>query len=116
MSNANGYVVYVNDIAYIVSGSDDISIALDGLIPGTTYSITVRAYEDILGPASTTLQFTSISGRFIIIEYSSTLYVGLQLKQNGRPYKAMVKTISKSWQEAFSKVQKLSSIHYHVFL
>ena len=51
-----------------------------------------------------------------IIEYDSTLYVGLQLKQNGRPYKVMVRTISKSWQEAFSKVKKVSSIHYHVLL
>ena len=29
---------------------------LDGLIPGTSYSITVRAYQDILGPPSTTVQ------------------------------------------------------------
>ena len=35
-----------------------------------------------------------------IIEYGSTLYVGLQLKQNGCPYKAMV---SKSRKEAFLK-------------
>ena len=41
-----------------------------------------------------------------IIEYGSTLYVGLQLKQNGRPYKAMVRTVSKSRKEAFSKLQK----------
>ena len=51
-----------------------------------------------------------------IIEYGSTLYVGLQLKQNGRPYKAMVRTVSKSWKEAFSKLQKVSSLHYHAFL
>ena len=51
-----------------------------------------------------------------IIEYGSTLYVGLQLKQNGRPYKAMVRTVSKSWKEAFLKLQKVSSIHYHEFL
>ena len=28
---------------------------LDGLIPVTSYMITVRAYQDILGPASTSL-------------------------------------------------------------
>ena len=49
-------------------------------------------------------------------EYGSTLYVGLQLKQNGRPYKAMVRTVSKSRKEAFSKLQKVSSLHYHEFL
>ena len=48
-----------------------------------------------------------------IIEYSSTLYVGLQLKQNGRPYKAMVRTVSKSRKGAFLKLQKVSSLHYH---
>ena len=48
-----------------------------------------------------------------IIEYGSTLYVGLQLKQNGRPYKAMVRTVSKSRKEAFLKLQKVSSLHYH---
>ena len=51
-----------------------------------------------------------------IIEYGSTLYVGLQLKQNGRPYKTMVRTVSKSWKEAFLKLQKVSSLHYHEFL
>ena len=49
----------------------------------------------------------------IIIEYSSTR---LQLKQNGRPYKAMVRTVSKSRKEPFLKLQKVSSLHYHEFL
>ena len=52
----------------------------------------------------------------LVIEYGSTLYVGLQLKQNGRPYKAMVRAVSKSRKEAFSKLQKVSSLHYHAFL
>ena len=56
------------------------------------------------------------SSNHLIIEYGSTLYVGLQLKQNGHPYKAMVTTVSKSRKEAFSKLQKVSSLHYHVFL
>ena len=42
----------------------------------------------------------------LIIEYGSTLYVGLQLKQNGRPYKAMVRTVSKSRKKAFFKASK----------
>ena len=63
VSNANGYVIYVNDTAYSVTGSDDITI--DGLIPGTIYSITVRAYQDILGPASTIQHFTTHYGKFV---------------------------------------------------
>ena len=35
---------------------------LDGLIPGTSYSITVRAYQDILGPPSTTLNTATDDG------------------------------------------------------
>ena len=63
LSNANGYVVYINDTANIVTESDSTSIIVDGLIPGTGYAITVRAYQDILGPASTTFA-TTIDGKF----------------------------------------------------
>ena len=75
VSNANGYVVYVNDTAYSVTGSDDITI--DGLIPGTIYSITVRAYQDILGPASTRQHFTTNFGKLILanlINLTDTLF------------------------------------------
>ena len=52
-SDADGYVVYVNDsTAHNVIGSNNTSVTLDGLIPETSYSITVRAYQDILGPPS----------------------------------------------------------------
>ena len=40
-----------------------------------------------------------------VIEYGSTLYVGLQLKQNGRPYKAMGKDSLKI-TESFFKASK----------
>ena len=53
ISDANGYVVYINDAAYIVIGGDSANYTVDGLIPGTNYSITVRAYQDVLGPSST---------------------------------------------------------------
>ena len=59
ISDANGYVVYVNDAAYIVTEGDSINITVDGLIPGTDYSITVRAYQDILGPATTVYATTN---------------------------------------------------------
>ena len=53
-SDADGYVVYYNGTAKLVVGGDMKETTLDGLIPGI-YSITVRAYQDILGPPSTTL-------------------------------------------------------------
>ena len=65
-SDADGYVVY-NGIAQLVEGGDMKEITLDGLIPGTSYSITVRAYQDILGPPSTTLNTTTDDGKYIII-------------------------------------------------
>ena len=36
---------------------------LNGLLPGTTYTITVRAYQDILGPPSDEESITTLDGR-----------------------------------------------------
>ena len=58
-SDADGYVVYCNGTAKLVIGGDMEKITLDGLMPGTSYSITVRAYQDILGPPSTPLNVTT---------------------------------------------------------
>ena len=77
MSNANGYVVYVNDTAYNVTGSDDINIIIDRLIPGTAYSITVRAYEDIIGPVSTTQHFITHNGKFILANLIGKIFYSI---------------------------------------
>ena len=61
-SDADGYVVYYNGTAKLVEG-DMKETTLDGLIPGTSYSITVRAYQDILGPPSTTLNTATDDGK-----------------------------------------------------
>ena len=53
-NDADGYVVYYNNNVRKVGG-DVKETTLDGLIPVTSYSITVRAYQDILGPPSTPL-------------------------------------------------------------
>ena len=53
-NDADGYVVYYNNKVSKVGG-DVKGTTLDGLIPVTIYSITVRAYQDILGPPSTTV-------------------------------------------------------------
>ena len=55
-SDADGYVVNVtsdtNTMTQQVKGGSQNETTLKGLILGTTYDITVRAYQDILGPAS----------------------------------------------------------------
>ena len=58
-SDADGYVVNVtSDIDTVqtvqVEGSSNNTITLNGLKVATTYNITVRAYQQLLGPASST--------------------------------------------------------------
>ena len=66
-SDADGYVVNATSGTHIVTkqvkGGSQNEITLKGLIPGTTYNITVRAYQNILGPASniTSIQISGIS-------------------------------------------------------
>ena len=62
-SDADGYVVYYNGIAKLVERGDMKETTLNGLIPGTSYSIIVRAYQDILGPPSTTLNTATDDGK-----------------------------------------------------
>ena len=57
-SDADGYVVNVtSDTDTVqtvqVEGSSNNTITLNGLRGGTTYSIIVRAYQQLLGPTST---------------------------------------------------------------
>ena len=66
-SDADGYVVYYSGTAKQVVGGDMKETTLDGLIPGTTYSITVRAYQDILGPPSTSTTATTDDGKKMMI-------------------------------------------------
>ena len=55
-SDADGYVVNVTNDTHTVTkqvkGGSQNEMTLKGLILGTSYNITVRAYQDILGPAS----------------------------------------------------------------
>ena len=55
-SDADGYVVNATSdthtVAQQVIGGSQNETTWKGLIPVTTYNITVRAYQDILGPAS----------------------------------------------------------------
>ena len=62
-SDANGYVVYYNGTAKPVLGGNMKKATLVGLIPATDYLITVRAYQDILGPPSALLYITTDDGK-----------------------------------------------------
>ena len=57
-SDADGYVVNATSDTHTVTqqvkGGSQNMMTLEELIPGTTYNITIRAYQDILGPASNT--------------------------------------------------------------
>ena len=66
-SDANGYVVNVtSDTDTVqtvqVEGSSNNTITLNGLRELTTYSITVRAYQQLLGPASSAISVQTLPG------------------------------------------------------
>ena len=65
ISDVDGYVVNASSLNdYViqqVNGSSVSQTTLNGLLPGTTYNITVRAYQDILGPASNTIPITTLA-------------------------------------------------------
>ena len=65
-SDADGYVVNVTSNTHTVTqqvkGGSQNEMTLKGLIPATTYEITVRAYQDILGPASNVISVQTLSG------------------------------------------------------
>ena len=72
-SDADGYVVNVtSDTDTVqtvqVEGSSNNTITLNGLRKLTNYSITVRAYQQLLGPASSTISvFTHCQQEGILI-------------------------------------------------
>ena len=62
-SDADGYVVNVTNIVQTVQvkGSSNNTISLNGLDIETTYSITVSAYQQLLGPASSAISVQTLS-------------------------------------------------------
>ena len=66
-SDADGYVVNVTsdtDTVHTVQveGSSNNTITLNGLRVETTYNLTVRAYQQLLGPASNTISVQTLPG------------------------------------------------------
>uniref|UniRef100_A0A1X7SP94 Fibronectin type-III domain-containing protein n=1 Tax=Amphimedon queenslandica TaxID=400682 RepID=A0A1X7SP94_AMPQE len=82
-SDADGYVVNVtSDTDTVqtvqVEGSSRNTITLNGLRRGKTYSITVRAYQQLLGPASSTISiFTHCQqeGIYMYLVYNKKCYI-----------------------------------------
>ena len=72
-SDADGYVVNatsdIHTVTHQVKGGSQNEMTLKGLIPATTYNITVRAYQHILGPASNVISIQTLSGILIFIKY-----------------------------------------------
>ena len=60
-----------------VNGSSVSQTTLNGLLPETTYNITVRAYQDILGPASDTVLFQTKGGsvHFFHFQYLNSKFL-----------------------------------------
>ena len=48
-----------------VEGSSNNTITLNGLTGGTTYNITVRAYQQLLGPASSTISVQTLTSGIV---------------------------------------------------
>ena len=80
-SDADGYVINATSETHTVTkqvkgGSQNV-MTLKGLIPTTTYNITVRAYQDILGPASNTMNiqtlFSGICGTEVYFNFCSLI-------------------------------------------
>ena len=69
-SDADGYVVNAasdtHTVPQQVEGGSQNEMTLKGLIPATTYNITVRAYQDILGPASNAISVQTLSSGIVM--------------------------------------------------
>ena len=69
-SDADGYVVNVTSDTHTVTqqvkGGSQNEMTLKGLIPVTTYKITIRAYQDILGPASNAISVQTLSSGIVM--------------------------------------------------
>ena len=66
ISDVDGYIVNASSLNdYVIQPVNNNSVSqstLNELLPGTTYTITVRAYQDILGPPSDEESITTLDG------------------------------------------------------
>ena len=78
-SDADGYVVNATSDTHTVTqqvkgGSQNV-MTLEDLIPGTTYNITIRAYQDVLGPASNITIVQTFSDIYVIEAYFNFCFI-----------------------------------------
>ena len=69
-TEADGYVVYSTTQSTNTTAVDVGNVTqytLEGLVPGNTYNITVRAYQDLLGPESDDITLTLPAGIFVCL-------------------------------------------------
>ena len=71
-TEADGYVVYStaqlqSSNTTAVDVGNVTQYTLEGLVPGNTYNITVRAYQDLLGPESDDIVVDIFNGRNLLI-------------------------------------------------
>ena len=82
-SDVDRYVVNVTSDTHTVTeqvkGGSQNKVTLKDLIPVTTYNITVRAYQDILGPASNAISVQTSSGIVMFIHYNYNMFVHCQV-------------------------------------
>ncbi len=66
ISDVDGYIVNASSLNdYMIQQVNNSNVSqttLNELLPGTTYNITVRAYQDILGPSSDGELITTLNG------------------------------------------------------
>ena len=102
--DADGHVVNVTSDTHTVTqqvkGGSQNEITLKGLIPETTYDITIRAYQDILGAASNAISVQTLSGILISIKYWSLL-----------SYFLVISSIN--WKFV-SSITELQNTQYHI--
>ena len=75
-TDANGYIVYYTTSTESTSAVDVGNVTqytLGGLVPHRNYTITVRAYQDLLGPASVPLEVATSRSKLMIAKINIVL-------------------------------------------
>ena len=70
-TEADGYVVYSTQLPQSTRAVDVGNVTqytLGGLVPGNTYNITMRAYQDLLGPEGDCIKIVISNGKNTITD------------------------------------------------
>lgn len=87
-SDADGYTVNASSYSVgsiIKTVFDTTQTTFTGLLPGQTYNITVRAFQDLLGPASDVLSVITLDGQLIhLFAFFGIFLAVFPCSQNGQ--------------------------------